>query len=1254
MITGISWGTWRRILVVMILILQCRYRGVTATSWATSSTTTTTSKPVLLLDVDNTLYDDRIYQIEQQIVRSIHQFVLDSFFSHKDDDDDDDVSNDSKAQQFSEILQSLVVVSSSSIEESQRMTNYQKAQRVSDYLHTQHGSTIHGLQQHAHSHLGRNHPTLPATSHHHFVDLLTRSFYERVYHPDRMDYSSLLWWPLGTPTTSRDHHHRPHSTTVNTGYGYVVGATTSDNTEYPHNNNRTTTTTFQASSSTVVVDHEHSLSTRQLLHSVANDYRIHLASNSPVRHVQSIVQAMGLCTLFPPTSTIIIMSNDDDDNANLQPVSTPDTTTRGARITDDDDDDEASPFHDQRRSHHPPHPYPTKLEPVEFFKVPFLTKKYENTSMVLIDDSNRICHTIQQSTVPMDTIHLDYRTNGIPSLFQAICRVTGWIPRRHPTPQYVPPTSTVDHVFPHASTSMYDPTASPQPPQVDDSTYQFNEVLYLQQKNIVDLQSIHRPTYHQMLNAVVASYEESQYSNHSCNNHTDRHRSNMTIVDAGAGVLFMLKILLSDDDDDENSNSNDDDGRLPSLLGRLRQRHQNAVSHSFPSVPPQHIEYYAYEPNEALYDAGQRQLVDLGFVLQTDTYVQPPTLTLFPNNLPSSIRVLIYQKSVVLSPPPSPSSSGSIPMTTTVTVHLCCCDFRNVPTIHQQSKIRLQSCSDMMQHATNDSTAVGLCTPIDCPNLIVGCCFADLFHDPNHLISSLLRCFGIPPIGRRTDNNGLKHTLLYFPITFTGTTSAYPAQPFETVSCEDGSQRRIPSDTLAFRYYAKALADAHHHNIDYHSIVASVENYGGITLGQGTSNWVIYPHINKYLWETMIYFFGTVAAPVIQHRGWYASGWIHRLDKEKPIVRANNVDLLFRIPFLGEWKFPQQQARKDWSDTATYDEISFTGPYEVTCIKKVPSVKLQPNEVRIQSEYSLISSGTELKIFQGKFDNDALLDTTIQDFNQEKMSYPLSYGYSLVGRVIECGTSVADAGLLLGRRVFTFSAHASQVTTDRSNVQIVPDDIDAIDAIFMPSVETALSLVHDAHRNVGENIAIFGQGLIGLLVTAVLNIQSDDNIVESSLGTFGTITTFDNIPDRLAASAQMGASQALVPTANTGPFDVVIEVSGNRLALQSAIDKTCHAGRLIVGSWYGCEEFSLKLGIDFHRSHISIKASQVSEIPAELSKTWTKARRFALTWALLKQIRPSRLISLRTTMNNAQEAYTALNNGTEIAIVFEF
>ena len=40
------------------------------------------------------------------------------------------------------------------------------------------------------------------------------------------------------------------------------------------------------------------------------------------------------------------------------------------------------------------------------------------------------------------------------------------------------------------------------------------------------------------------------------------------------------------------------------------------------------------------------------------------------------------------------------------------------------------------------------------------------------------------------------------------------------------------------------------------------------------------------------------------------------------------------------------------------------------------------------------------------------------------------------------------------------------------------------DAAFLPAAETAVSLVHDAHPRLGETVAVFGQGVIGLLVTA--------------------------------------------------------------------------------------------------------------------------------------------------------------------------
>jgi threonine dehydrogenase-like Zn-dependent dehydrogenase len=260
--------------------------------------------------------------------------------------------------------------------------------------------------------------------------------------------------------------------------------------------------------------------------------------------------------------------------------------------------------------------------------------------------------------------------------------------------------------------------------------------------------------------------------------------------------------------------------------------------------------------------------------------------------------------------------------------------------------------------------------------------------------------------------------------------------------------------------------------------------------------------------------------------------------------------------------------------------------------------------------------------------DDAALDVNIKGMEEERMAYPLAYGYSLVGRVVQCGSEVPDADALIGKLVFTFSAHATHVITDRDAIQIVPEGIEAKDAIFMPSVETALSIVHDAHVRLGEKVAVFGQGLIGLLVTAILCISSNKemDLQAPSCGSLGnklgTVTTIDAIPSRLAMSAAMGSSQALLPpqVQASGPFDVTIEVSGNARALQSAIDNTSNHGRLVVASWYGNADVALKLGIEFHRSHKTIVTSQVSEIKAELSGLWTKQRRFGLTWELVRQI----------------------------------
>lgn len=270
------------------------------------------------------------------------------------------------------------------------------------------------------------------------------------------------------------------------------------------------------------------------------------------------------------------------------------------------------------------------------------------------------------------------------------------------------------------------------------------------------------------------------------------------------------------------------------------------------------------------------------------------------------------------------------------------------------------------------------------------------------------------------------------------------------------------------------------------------------------------------------------------------------------------------------------------------------------------------------------------------------------------MAYPLAYGYSLVGRVTRCGESVEDAEDIIGKLVFTFSPHSSRVIVDRDRVHLVPDGISAKDAMFMPSVETAVSIVHDAHVRIGERIAIFGQGLIGLLVTAVLcGCHSGIGMGQNQ---HCRISSFDTVIDRLAASSALGSSEALLPrdAKIAGPFDVAIEVSGQGCGLQSAIDNTPKGGRIIIASWYGKGDVNLKLGIDFHRSRKTIVTSQVSEIPPDLRCLWTKKRRFNLTWELVRMIRPSKILTETVHLERAQEAYERLHCGKDIAISFSY
>ena len=314
--------------------------------------------------------------------------------------------------------------------------------------------------------------------------------------------------------------------------------------------------------------------------------------------------------------------------------------------------------------------------------------------------------------------------------------------------------------------------------------------------------------------------------------------------------------------------------------------------------------------------------------------------------------------------------------------------------------------------------------------------------------------------------------------------------------------------------------------------------------------------------------------------------------------------------------------------------------------ESLPSLK--KDQVLIQSKYSAISAGSEMLIYQGLIPEDIAIDANLPALGG-RMKFPLKYGYSLVGNIIDIGRNIEKK--MLGKWVFVFHPHQSQVVTDIGNVFPIPPKVSPEEALFFPNLETAVSLVMDARPIIGEKIVVFGQGVVGLLTTALLARIPQIQLI-----------AVDPINRRLKYSRRFGAEQVLNPQDNdfqksinkllgldsrshseTAGADLIFELSGNPAALNSALQLAGYQARIVVGSWYGNKEESIDLGTRFHRNRLQILSSQVSTINPFLRGRWTKQRRFDMVWQILQEIKPSALISHRIPFTEAAAAYQLID-----------
>lgn len=301
--------------------------------------------------------------------------------------------------------------------------------------------------------------------------------------------------------------------------------------------------------------------------------------------------------------------------------------------------------------------------------------------------------------------------------------------------------------------------------------------------------------------------------------------------------------------------------------------------------------------------------------------------------------------------------------------------------------------------------------------------------------------------------------------------------------------------------------------------------------------------------------------------------------------------------------------------------VEFTGPGSVFVGEEELPVR-RPGEATVRTLLSAVSAGTERKVLEGNLVASAEpADVSIDSLGSEAPRWPLRYGYALLGRVEDPG----DSALRQGSRIFCFHPHASAANVSAQDVREVPGDVLDADAAFFASMETALSLVQDATPVLGDRVAVFGAGAVGALATALLSHQRFE------------VSLFE--PNTVRGEALRSHFPTVRLNDGEG-FDALIETSGSPRGLAQAMELAGRGARLVAGSWYGEAAVPLPLGLRYHRSELTLVASQVSRISAPLSARWGKDRRAALAWRLLAQLRPSTWVPLRyAPVEDAAEVY---------------
>jgi len=263
-----------------------------------------------------------------------------------------------------------------------------------------------------------------------------------------------------------------------------------------------------------------------------------------------------------------------------------------------------------------------------------------------------------------------------------------------------------------------------------------------------------------------------------------------------------------------------------------------------------------------------------------------------------------------------------------------------------------------------------------------------------------------------------------------------------------------------------------------------------------------------------------------------------------------------------------------------------------SAIQKIELSNLE-NRLIIQSLFSMISTGTELKVAKGEIDNHFGKHMAVP-YMQGNFSLPIKYGYSLVGKVI-------SEGDWQNRIVHLLHPHQNVCAVKQTDVTPIPDGLPPLRASLTSNMETVVNAIWDADIQFGQTALVCGFGNIGSLLALTLRLHFKANVM-----------VLEKNEWRIKQARQLGFT-----TNEPIKTSLAFHTTATSEGLQTCLDQVKKEGKVIELSWYGDKIVNLQLGGSFHYNRKQIISSQVSTIPLKKQKDWDFAKRKQYVFELL-------------------------------------